>query len=327
MDDLGRNPMKKLRGLLRRGTGATQPAQPTVHVACFGKHPGWDDHMDHLGFDTAHLIQVWQSLYQDGVRANLDRGSWEKELTADRRLPGFDHAFLWWTDETIDLGSMWASRDNKGRSDYPMIACLSAERAGLDWVCAEGSKVIQDLQRECEASQGSEGVIDAVGSAQAGLREALQGSIASISEEDAAGAIERIAELPPFAEDPEQFVRFVYHIERECGLGIVHGRASSAMKLAPNAQHLRVPALVERTIDSLRLWVLAVRALAPERSIFVCRAQGRDWVDITVGTPGTDEVFALLATTTAIPVVTAIPYDIEEQDRSRILAMAGRTLG
>ncbi len=311
--------MKKLRGLLKRGATAAHPVRPGVHVACFGKHPGWDDHMDHLGVDTEHLTEVWQRLYQDGVRANLDRGTWAKDLPDEHRLPGFAHEFLWQAGDTIDIGLMWASKDRKGRADYPMIACVSVVGMGLDWVCREAQPVLEDLRSACIEASGSEGVVTAVAAARDRLQAALADGAGDADREDPGGAIARLARLPLFEAEPEQFVRLIYHIERECGLD---GKRSGSVSLASwPAQHLRVPGLVEDTMDSLRLWISALNTLASGRAIFVCRAPGRDWIDITMGNPGTDEVFALLATTAAIPVVTSIPYEIDEADRKRILAL------
>lgn len=311
--------MKNLKGFLRRGSTAAHAAKPSVHVACFGKHPGWDDHMDHLGLDTEHLTEVWQRLYQDGVRANLDRGTWAKELTDEQRLPGFAHEFLWRMGETIDIGLMWASRDRKGRADYPMIACISAACAGLEWVCTEAQPVLRDLKKACIDATVSERVIVAVGEAQDRLRRSLEARTAETVMDHSAGAIARLAGLEQFVDEPEQFVRLVYHIERECGLD--GDRPSSVSVSSRPAQHMRVPGLIENTIDSVYLWLSAVGELVPDRPIFVCRAPEHDWVDITVGNPGADEVFALLATPAAIPMVTSIPYEIDESDRRRILAL------
>ena len=311
--------MKKLRGLLKRGAAAAQPAQPGVHVACFGKHPGWDDHMDHLGVDTEHLTEVWQRLYQDGVQANLDRGAWAKDLPDEHRLPGFAHEFLWQAGDTIDAGLMWASKDRKGRADYPMIACVSAVHVGLDWVCREAQPVLNDLRKACIDAPGSEGVVAAVAGAQDRLRAVLPDGPAESGKADPGGALARLATLPPFEAEPEQFVRLIYHIERECGLD---GERSGSVSLSSwPAQHLRVPGLVEDTMESLRLWISALGTLASGRPIFVCRASGRDWVDVAMGNPGVDEVFALLATPAAVPMVTSIPYEIDETDRKRILAL------
>lgn len=311
--------MKKLRGLLKRGAAGGNAAQPGVHVACFGKHPGWDDHMDHVGVDTEHLTEVWQRLYQDGVRANLDRGAWANDLPDEHRLPGFAHEFLWQSGDTIDAGLMWASKDRKGRADYPMIACVSAVNAGLSWVCREALPVLADLRTACIAAPGSEGVLAAAASARERLQSALPGGPVENGAEESGAAVAKLATFPPFAAEPEQFVRLMYHIERECGLD---GERSGSVSLASwPAQHLRVPGLVEGSTESLRLWLSALRTLASGRPIFVCRAEGRDWVDIAMGNPGIQEVFPLLASPAAVPMVTSIPYEIDDADRQRILAL------
>lgn len=322
MEGPGRAFTGKLRGLLRGSPKPAESARPAVHLACFGKHPGWEDHMDHLGVDNDHLTQVWQSLYEDGVRANLDRGTWENKLAPEHRLPGFDHAFLWRAGNTVDFGWMWASRDKKGRADYPMVGWISAERAPLSWLCGEGPTVLGTLRAACEASTEQRGVIGAVEAGRAVLRGSLDRYLgAGERQSDPTDPVVVLAGLPAFAEEPERFIRLVYHIDREC-LPAARSTGSSASAAMYQTHFLRVPSVDPDTSVSLRLWLEALERLVRGVPLLACKARDRDWVDITVGIPGADEVFALLATPEAIPYVTSIPYEIDQEQRSRIQAMA-----
>lgn len=322
MDEAGRGAMGKLRGLLRRGGRAPEPGRPTVRVACFGKHPGWEDHMDHLGLDTDHLVGVWRALYENGVRENLDRGAWAEPLAEGQRLAGFDHMFLWRDGETIDVGLMWASRDKRGRRDYPMIACASATWAGLDWVCAACPGVLQELRSACEGTEQSSGVVAAREAASRELEAALAGRPPSPFGAAAGGALERLGGARVFREDPERFVRWVYHLEREYGFR-VGGPAVEGSPEQHAAQHLRVPALDGDGVDALRDWVAGIGAMLPRMPVMVCRARGRGWVDVCVGAPGVREVFPLLVGPGVVPLVTEIPYEIDESDRARLRSEGG----
>src|SRR5438874_1572363 len=99
-----------------------------VHVAAFGKHPGWDDHIEEIGLDSAQLVNAKRVLYTECIGGNIDSGVWEK-LDSDKQIP-FKHTFYWRTGEPgagLLVGKMWASRDGKGRTKYPMIVCAQVE--------------------------------------------------------------------------------------------------------------------------------------------------------------------------------------------------------
>src|SRR5215211_6359063 len=90
-----------------------RPPTRAAYVAAFGKHPGWDDHIDDLGLETERLVQFKRMLYLEGLQRNIDSGAWEA-LSAGQRIDGFRHAFLWLTggagDEAV-VGRFWSSSD------------------------------------------------------------------------------------------------------------------------------------------------------------------------------------------------------------------------
>src|SRR4051812_34002960 len=102
--------------------------QPALHLAAFGKHPGWNDHLDDMGFDTEALVAAKRLLYVQGISQNIDSGAWENleapvegaEPKALSRLEYFRHDFLWsmppaHADDTTPLmaGRLWSSTDGK----------------------------------------------------------------------------------------------------------------------------------------------------------------------------------------------------------------------
>ncbi len=62
---------------LSRLLSAAKPA-PQLHLAAFGKHPGWNDHTDDLGLDTDALVNAKRLLYVQGISQNIDSGAWDK---------------------------------------------------------------------------------------------------------------------------------------------------------------------------------------------------------------------------------------------------------
>jgi hypothetical protein len=65
------------KSLSRFLSPAARPA-PAVYLAAFGKHPGWNDHLDDLGLDTQPLINAKRLLYLQGISQNIDSGAWDK---------------------------------------------------------------------------------------------------------------------------------------------------------------------------------------------------------------------------------------------------------
>ena len=47
---------------------------PQVCLGAFGKHPGWDDHMDDLGLETESLLQAKHLLYVQGIGQHINSG-------------------------------------------------------------------------------------------------------------------------------------------------------------------------------------------------------------------------------------------------------------
>ena len=138
----------------------------------------------------------------------------------------------------------------------------------------------------------------------------------------AVGAMKVLGGSARFREEPEQFVRCVYHLEREFGVQ-VNGAGAEEVRNRESPQHLRVPVLNGEGVDSLRGWVAGLGAMLPSLPVMACRARGRAWVDLCVGTPGAREVFPLLVGPGVVPLVTEIPYDIDERDRARLCAAGG----
>src|SRR5579862_6325420 len=88
-----------------RFLGSGSKTAPALHLAAFGKHPGWNDHLDDLGLETDSLINAKRLLYLQGISQNIDSGAWEKLDSPPNPLPPhtpiagrldlFRHHFFW----------------------------------------------------------------------------------------------------------------------------------------------------------------------------------------------------------------------------------------
>ena len=64
--------LKNLSRFLSPGKSA-----PAAYLSAFGKHPGWNDHIDDLGLDTDALVTAKRLLYVQGISQNIDAGAWD----------------------------------------------------------------------------------------------------------------------------------------------------------------------------------------------------------------------------------------------------------
>jgi hypothetical protein len=142
-----------------------------VHVAAFGKHPGWDDHIEEIGLDCAPMVKAKRVLYGECIGGCIDSGEWEK-LDEARRIP-FRHEFLWRLPEGYLIGRMWSSRDAKGRAKYPMVVCAFIENAPLSWAVAQVLPRLAAVEKQCTETSSAELVRYAVGACQRDLEQAV----------------------------------------------------------------------------------------------------------------------------------------------------------
>ena len=101
--------------------------KPFAGGCVFGKHLGWNDHLDDIGVASDALIAAKQVLYVQGMGGVVDSGQWDAEGEAADVLPAFRHLFFWSDSRSLVVGRLWSSSDGKGRTKYPMIACVHLE--------------------------------------------------------------------------------------------------------------------------------------------------------------------------------------------------------
>ena len=85
-------------------------AQARVHVAAFGKHPGWDDHIEEIGLDSDLLVKAKRLLYTEGIAGNIDSGAWEK-LEPEKRQAYVDAKAKERADVQKQIQEIAAQRD------------------------------------------------------------------------------------------------------------------------------------------------------------------------------------------------------------------------
>src|SRR6266568_8346387 len=162
-----------LRKFLLDDLGRLSPNGRFVGLAAFGKHPGWDDHVEDLGLETDSLNQAKSVFYVNGIGGQIDSGAWEK-LDATQQLPGFKHLFLWQRSGQILLGRLWSSSDGKGRKRYPMVVCLHFAGVTLGWALKHGLPALAQMEQGLANTASAEEVCGLLRSKRAAMRQAIQ---------------------------------------------------------------------------------------------------------------------------------------------------------
>ena len=296
----------------------TSRDERVVHVGAFGKHPGWNDHIDDLGLDTERLIGAKRVVYVEGVGANIDSGAWDK-LAEDQRLEGFAHIFLWRVGGDVLLGRLWSSRDGKGRQKYPMVVVLHSRGLPVRWALDVGLPALERVQQRCVETESAAQVREIMDGARAELRESATtvgaGAPELIIQKKVLG---RLAGHPAMTAGPDGVARILYQIEREMG-AYVPGTGGKSRTLDLRPQQIRVPACGSNAGDTALMWLqFMYTRLDSSAPVFVLVPLERAWADALVGPIQGSQMFCMRATPKAVPLTSEIPYTLDEGFRAGV---------
>jgi hypothetical protein len=287
----------------------TREAPARAHMAAFGKHPGWNDHIDDLGLETELLVTVKRLLYVEGIGGNIDSGAWE-HLPEDQRLPAFDHLFILKAGGDLVIGRLWSSSDGKGRTKYPMVVC--ADCSGQDPLRAFDAvlPLLDRLHTDCQRTTSADAVRAAVERAQAGLEAALPDGQAEAAQAD--GTLASLAARPEMGDSSLGLLRILYQIEREM-TSYRRGGAKGSRSVILQPHHLRVPACADSPRARAALWLSFLAGqLDPAAPLVLILPLAEDWVDLLVGAPGPAQLVCIRANAKAVPLATDIPYTLDD---------------
>ncbi len=287
-----------------------------IALAAFGKHPGWDDHIEDLGLETDSLILARKVLYVEGVGGQIDTGAWEK-LKEEHRLAVFNHTFVWSRGDQFLIGRMWSSSDGKGRTRYPMIVCAHCVGASLGWALDKVLPRLMEVEKACQETKSAGDVRAILGQARNVLRNMVRDPEAEMGRRlPQPDAIEKFVSAPEFGPAQEGWFRILYWLQSQAG-SFDTGRFSLKGDLSGlRAQQVRVPSGAASPTESAALWArfLGSRSDRLVPVLLVWPADG-NWMDVTLGEPTTQEFFCLRASREAVALATDIPYDFDQKFR------------
>jgi hypothetical protein len=270
-----------------------------IHLAAFGKHPAWDDHIDDVGLNTESLVLTKKLLYSQGIAAQLASGAWD-QIEKSGNAIAFDHRFCWSRENQAIAGAVWASADRKGRTRFPIIIC--------GHVGVNGPRAIDLLLTPIEqlgAQSSSMKTPDEFRDSLNRVHSELLRTVSHLSDKKPGFALkesEQNSILPSL-------------------VAISAGIRSRRRRDATGSQ-FRIASTLSRPRDTLCFWVayLAAQELLSAPCLAIA-ANGRKWIDLIIGEPVHNEFFCLRANEAALPP-TLIKVSESERERLRSAARA-----
>ncbi len=299
------------------------PSGVRVVLAAFGKHPGWDDHIDDLGLETQSLIAAKRSIYLEGIGGQIDSAGWDK-LDSANRTEGFDHLFLWQRGAQSLLGCIASSRDGKGRSQYPIILCAQFVGIPRGEILQELRPIIERAMSACRATTVADDVRRIVAEARDQLRQAItaiEGGTVS-APPPLRPALTQLPGHAALGPVDEGLFRILYQVKNQL-VPWARGRTGKGRdESAATGVHIRLPRVLEAEQDALEAWAELMGSqldpLAPK--LFLVPRRG-SWVDVVIGETSMADFFGLRANTRAIPCASEVPYAMDDAFRGEAQAL------
>jgi hypothetical protein len=321
-----------LKNLSRFLGGAGTP-EPAIHLAAFGKHPGWNDHLDDQGLDTDALVNAKRLLYIQGISQNIDNGAWDKLDPQDRdvpvsaitRLDQFRHDFLWHMPmpdgAALLAGRLWSSSDGKGRDKYPMVLCTQIIGLPDRFATRVVLPFLAKVHEQCAAATTAETIRQTISAQREALRGRMKEPLAA--QPLTAQQLAAVARHPDMcASDPGSssrggggggFHRIVYtFVKAMAAYRPASGNGNRSGSLRP--EQVRVPTCGMTAGEALLFWLRFALTLLDSGTSLLLLApdQARaPWVDLIAGEPSPTNLFCIKAGPRNFPFTSDIPYTLD----------------
>jgi hypothetical protein len=296
---------------------------PRFFLGAFGKHPGWNDHMDDIGLLTASMVEARSYLY-GGIAHQIEHAAWEK-AGAGKVTPGFDHLIHWRRLNESLTGLVWSSQDGKGRALYPMITVAHSVTRSYSWLAGELLPALEDLKAKCRATNSASMVKSHIAAIEQSLRTRLPDS-ARVPTTAGLGVP---AWAQYFAKDPAGLRRVLHHLRRNFAPFNPGSLEWCQGEKPALSRCLRLPQIPgAKPAESLNAWVSFLASqLDPGVPYFGLVPLDQNWMDVIVGEPGPADFFLLRARPAEVPLVTDIPYELEAETPAEAALFASLARG
>jgi hypothetical protein len=286
-------------------------AERQIFLGAFGKHPGWDDHIDDIGLETESLVTAKQLLYVEGIGGAI--GSWER-LDWTAQVP-FNHVFIWRREAQIIIGRMWASSDGKKRTRYPMVVCAHCTGTPLPLVLDTLLAWLEELHTRAMATTSADDVQAMIRQ----FRDALRDWLGSADEASINANFEAEAFFDEigFAAADDTLVKALWRLRES---HFATGKYKARRGLSP--EQFRLPASPVSRARSLYFWErLLGSQFDPSVPVLLIAPLEQYWIDVIGGQPTPRELFCLRASPRAVSFTSdeAPPPDASFRDEAHAL--------
>lgn len=289
--------------MLNEATDAVfQETNSRLHLALFGKHPCWNDHMEDFGLRTPSLLEFKRRLYYEGISGRLDSGAW-RNLSPEHRLEAFDHEVLWTGATGVIFAVLWHSADAGGRAAYPMVAAAHFLTARLPAKVGPVFEALQLIAQDCRDAHDRDAIAQAQSRGLERLIQAARSLVPMSTQTWDRACREDFINHEGFGTGGDGFARLFYAL-------------TEYQNLNPATRNTFCYRLTDggAGTESLNLWQTLLRAqLDPSHSLLATRCRTQPWVDILAGDFPSEEFFRLKAGPGEVPLVTEIPYTVPDE--------------
>ena len=294
-------------------------AAPGVHLGAFGKHPGWNDHVEPIGLDSEPLVAAREIFYVRGLGGVIDMALWDKK--PEEVLPQFAHLCCWTSETDTLVARMWSSADGKGRSKYPMMAVAHFGLPFSYTLAARTAQVLANVEVRCRAVTTAPEVRSVFAAGLGELRTALAQPPDDLGAEPDRAACSRLAKGMGL-DQGETFPRVLYALQEKARSLALAPKASNKISLKmleedSSAEQIRLPMQTGGVIDGIAFWHKVIMDFASvKRPLLYLHPLANPWVDVIIGTPTARQLYAIRANEAALPLASAVPYDLDPAFRS-----------
>jgi hypothetical protein len=262
-----------------------------IFLGAFGKHPGWDDHIDDIGLETESLVAAKQILYVQGIGGQI--GPWEK-LDGGAQIP-FRHVFVWQRGEQVLVGRMWASSDGKKRTRYPMVVCAHCIGFSVEVVLDTLLAWLEELQLRAVATRSADDVRNMIAQFREGLRDWLKTAEQAAATETSSFVAETFFTEIDFATEEPRLIKSAWQLHES---GYAKGKYKERARAAERIRVLASSASHGRSIQFWRRMIAAeIDAGAP---VLLAIPVDQYWMDVIAGEPAPSDLFCLRASPRAL---------------------------
>ena len=276
-------------------------------ISFFGKHHAWADHMDDLGLATQSLQEFKNWIYLEGIRKQIDSGSWT-QLSPESQIKEWNHHILALGAQGLILAILAQSPDSRGRNAYPFCIAIHFPTPQLPAQLQPLWQLLDELSAEALQAKTQEEVISFHEATLSRLGEVMRTLSPFPSEGPPESERVQFIESQAFQPYHQGLRRTLYWISQELSNYAIKAKNTRI----PKPKHCRLPLHSDMGSEALTLWLCLLRSQIKESTPLIFTFQkDKQFSDLFVGTLDSSLIFHYKTDTSASPLISEVPYNID----------------